>query len=158
MAFDPNELNSKNTPARWRIVGKALSTEEKAKLDPVYAETLDRAALFTSGEEMGVGNQPGVGSEKEPSPVLVRSVSAEADVDELDLNGPVTGQISVTVKPADADDTSVSYSSADEAIATVDGSGLVTPVAEGKVKITVQANDSNGAKTRVSFTVVDTTP
>jgi len=68
MAFNPNELNSKNTPARWKIQGKRLADSgaegaaELANLDSVYKEALERAATFTSDEEMGVGNQPGVGS------------------------------------------------------------------------------------------------
>lgn len=163
MAFDPNKLDSTNTPMRWRIVGEDVTTrvgddEEKAKLDSHYLEVLEQSATFTSGEELGVGNQPGVGSEPEPNPVLVSGVTITGAIDELDLNGTTTVDLGVTVRPSDADDLTVTWASSDDSVATVDSDGVVTAVAEGVVEISVTANDANGATDNVEITVVDTTP
>ena len=52
-----------------------------------------------------------------------------------------TTQLTATVAPADAVIPGVTYESSDEAIATVNASGLVTGVAEGEATITVKTND-----------------
>ena len=54
-----------------------------------------------------------------------------------------TVQVSATVNPDDANDKSVTWSSSDEAIATVDATGLITGVAKGLADITVTTNDGS---------------
>lgn len=56
-----------------------------------------------------------------------------------------------TVNPSDADDKTLTFSSADEAVATVDSSGRVVGVAEGTVKIT--AETVNGLTADCTFTI-----
>ena len=74
------------------------------------------------------------------SPIAVTGVS-------IDQTGPVsvtegsTTTLSATVSPGDALDQSISWSSGDEAIATVNSSGTVTGVAVGSATITVTTND-----------------
>ena len=53
-----------------------------------------------------------------------------------------THKIEVRVEPAEADQT-VTFTSSDEAVATVDATGLVTAVAEGVAEITVTAGDKS---------------
>ena len=52
-----------------------------------------------------------------------------------------------TVFPSNATDTSLSWSSSNEAVASVSQSGLVTIINEGTAVITVSANDGSGVKT-----------
>ena len=54
-----------------------------------------------------------------------------------------TQQLTVTVAPADADDSSVTWTSSDESVATVID-GLITAIAPGAVTITCSANDGSG--------------
>lgn len=74
-------------------------------------------------------------------PVAVTGVSLEPAVVELEIDVDETRQLTATVAPIDATDSSVSWSSSDETVATVDASGLVTAVAEGSATITVTTND-----------------
>lgn len=62
-----------------------------------------------------------------------------------------TKQITATVEPEDATDKSVTWSSDNEAIATVDSNGLITFVAEGTANI--KAKTSNGIEATVAVTV-----
>ena len=64
-----------------------------------------------------------------------------------------TLQLSATVAPDNATNKSVTWSSSDATIATVDANGLVTPVKEGSVTVSVHAG--NGAfSADVAVTVV----
>lgn len=62
-----------------------------------------------------------------------------------------TRQIAVTIEPADADDKTVTWSSSNEAVATVDSNGLITLVEVGTATIT--AKTSNGIEATVTVTV-----
>lgn len=62
-----------------------------------------------------------------------------------------TRQITATIEPADADDKTVTWSSSNESVATVDGNGLITFVGEGTATIT--AKTSNGIEATVTVTV-----
>ena len=64
-----------------------------------------------------------------------------------------TATITPTVLPADATNPVVTYTSADDAIATVDANGLVTGVAAGTTTITIAATDGSGVSTTINVTV-----
>ncbi len=70
------------------------------------------------------------------APVLPSSLTVTASVDPVEVVENLTLQLSASVLPADADDKSVTWSSSDDTIATVDSSGLVTGVAPGTATIT----------------------
>lgn len=78
----------------------------------------------------------------EEKPVAVASVSVEPA--SLELVAGEKATIKATVLPADASDSSVSWSSSDASVATVSESGAVTAVAAGHASITVTTTD--GAK------------
>ena len=52
-----------------------------------------------------------------------------------------TTKLSATVNPTDATNSSVSWSSSDKSVATVDSNGNITAVAAGEAKITVKSSD-----------------
>jgi len=76
-------------------------------------------------------------------PILVTGVTL--DQKSLDMVVGSTRQLTATVAPNDATNQSLSWSSSNESVATVDGSGLITAVATGTATITVTTAD--GAKT-----------
>ncbi|MCC2249082.1 Ig-like domain-containing protein [Virgibacillus sp. AGTR] len=76
----------------------------------------------------------------------VTGVSVDPSTAELEVGA--TQQLTETVSPSNATNKGVTWSSSDEAIATVDSTGLVTAVAEGSATITVTTDD--GGKTATS--------
>ena len=74
----------------------------------------------------------------------------------LEINGEASVQLRVTVLPAHATDPSVTWSSSDPSVASVDGNGLVTIRKKGKVRITVSANDGSGVSTHCDIEVIST--
>ena len=65
-----------------------------------------------------------------------------------------TKQLTATVLPADATDSSVTWTSSSAAIATVSSSGLITAVSPGPATVTCTANDSSGKSAVCTLTVI----
>jgi len=86
------------------------------------------------------------------SPVAVSSVSLNKT--DLSLNVGEEETLTATVLPEDATDKSVSWSSNDTSVATVDQSGKVTAVAAGTAVITVTTTDG-GLEASCTVTVSD---
>jgi hypothetical protein len=64
-----------------------------------------------------------------------------------------TATITATVLPADASIPAVTYTSADETIATVDENGVVSGLVAGTTTITIAATDGSGVTTTINVTV-----
>ena len=64
-----------------------------------------------------------------------------------------TEQILINITPDNAQNAPLVYSSADETIATVSSTGLVTPVSAGETTITVTANDGSNVSVVIPVTV-----
>ena len=61
--------------------------------------------------------------------------------------------ISPTISPANANDKSLSWTSSDESVATIDENGKVTAISKGSATITATAKDGSGTTASCSFTV-----
>ena len=85
------------------------------------------------------------------TPKLVTSVTL--DQSELTIEKTYTAQLSATIAPDDADNRTVTWTSDNEEVATVDGHGLVTAVGEGTATITATANDGSGVSASCVVTV-----
>ncbi|NOW87014.1 uncharacterized protein YjdB [Clostridium beijerinckii] len=77
-----------------------------------------------------------------PSTVSVTGVSITG-TNSISSKGGTT-QLTATVAPSNATDKSVTWTSSDNTIATVDSNGLVTAKTDGTVTITATANDGSG--------------
>ncbi|MBR6129413.1 MAG: Ig domain-containing protein [Bacteroidaceae bacterium] len=86
---------------------------------------------------------------QEGQPVTGITLSATT----LSLQPGATKQLTATVSPADAANTSVTWQSLDELVATVSSSGLVTAVGNGSTKILCRANDGSGVVAECQVTV-----
>ena len=82
-------------------------------------------------------------------PVEVTGV--ELDITQKSLNVGDTFTLTATLKPNDATNKSVTWSSSDTSVATVDENGVVTAVSEGTATITATA--SNGVEASCTVTV-----
>ncbi len=80
------------------------------------------------------------------SAVPVSSVTLDKETLEL-MAGGKSAQLTATIAPDNATDKSLVWESSDEKVATVDQTGLVTPVAEGTATITVKTKDGKQSDT-----------
>jgi uncharacterized protein YjdB len=85
---------------------------------------------------------------------LVTEIQLTALVTSIDVNA--TTQVSETVLPWEATDKTVTWSTSDANIATVNTSGLVTGVAAGTATITATANDGSGVSGTIDITIEPT--
>lgn len=88
-----------------------------------------------------------------PSVINVSSVQLSAS--EMALSVGATGNLTATVNPSDATDKTVTWSSSNTAVATVDANGKVTAVAPGTAVIVVTTKD--GGKTASCTVTVTST-
>ena len=111
------------------------------------AMLLVSALLFTSCEGafddiFGEWSRPGTVTSISLTSTTLTLVVGEADV-----------TLSFTLKPDNAIDKTVTWSSDNTAVATVDATGRVHAVAEGTATITATANDDSGVKATCKVTV-----
>lgn len=87
----------------------------------------------------------------------LKATGISIDRTEATLERDATLQLTATVTPDDADDRTVTWSSADSGIARVDGAGLVTAVSVGTTTITATTGDGTGLTASCTVTVTSKT-
>ena len=88
---------------------------------------------------------------KPEMPIAVRSIELSPHEDTISVVMGTSRQLNVQVKPENAADKKLSFSSSDEGIASINGEGLVTAKAVGNANITINA--ANGVSKTLKVTV-----
>ncbi|MDE5829990.1 MAG: leucine-rich repeat protein [Duncaniella sp.] len=84
--------------------------------------------------------------------VIAEPETVTLNTTELTIHLGANDKLTAAVSPEDADDKTISWSSADEEVAVVDEDGMVTAVAVGETIVTATA--SNGVKAECKVTVI----
>lgn len=80
---------------------------------------------------------------KKETTILVQNIKLDKTTINLDLNGTRTAKITATIEPANASNKSVSWTSSNPGVATVDTNGNVTAVGVGSTTISIKALDGS---------------
>lgn len=88
-------------------------------------------------------------------PVAVTAITISPKTPSISVNG--TQQLNVSVTPENATDKSVTWSSSNPGIATVNSAGVVNGVSQGTVMITARSNSNTNVTDTCTVTVIDET-
>lgn len=137
-AMEP-DFSKQDSSNKYRLVLGQLKEDPSAINAPYAAKCVYQIDVTLNGSPESGGSVSGGSS----STVSVTGVSLSKST--TVINAGSTCQLTVTVDPASAADRAVTWSSSDNAVATVSSTGLVTGVAPGVATITVTTAD--GGKT-----------
>ncbi|WP_312130154.1 phage major tail protein, TP901-1 family [Lysinibacillus capsici] len=123
---------------------QVLNTTKKGELNPLPDDVLNFGDydFEAPGEKTGEFN-----GEETTTPVAVTGLSVNPTT--LTVAEGATGNIVANVVPVNATNKSVTFTSSDEAIATVNAQGVVTGVADGSATITATTVDGGFTATTV---------
>ena len=94
---------------------------------------------------------------KEAAAPAVKVTGITLNYSSITVNGDLEReQLIATVAPATATDQSLTWTSSDASVASVDGAGLVTIRKKGKATVTAKANDGSGVSSSCLFDVIRT--
>ena len=121
-----------NKPVAWTSTNDRVATVKDGLVSALEeGETMIIAKVDDSEAQCKVTVVNGV----------IEVAEIKLDKEELTLSPGQTGQLTATVEPGDATDKTVTWTSSDETVATVDQEGKVTAVAEGEAVITAKAGE-----------------
>lgn len=122
-------VNATNKEVIWSSSAETVATVDQNGL--VETHTKGNAVIYAV-----CGGKVGAYSIAVSDPVAVTKVTVTAEGGANELLEDKTLQLTAAILPENATDQSVTWTSDNEAVATVDENGLVTAVAEGEAKIT----------------------
>lgn len=151
----PLSTDGKPIPAEMGIAGISgdeffVKSGTCIQTDNGYEITFDTSGIYTAvvhyiGRNVSYDLNLSFYVRDEDGIIRIRTDSLTLDESYLVLVEGTTQKLNCAVKPIDAYDTSVTWTSSDESVATVDQNGLVTAIKPGKASIACTANDGFGA-------------
>ncbi len=139
-----NPTNASNKNVTWSSSNTSVATVNNGLVTAVAA---GNATITVTTED---GSRTATCEVTVNAPVLVSSVTVSGGT-EVSIGS--TLQLSASVLPVDAANKTLTWSSSDTNLATVDQNGLVTGKAAGEVTITAKANDGSNVQNSVTITV-----
>ena len=124
------------------------STAVKEVPQPAETSRSEEATLETAAPEATATPAP----TPEPAPAVVVPTSVTLEQEGGILNNGMTWTLHATVLPEDAADKTITWTSADESVATIDDSGVITTHAPGQTTITA-ASTAGGVSTTYNLVV-----
>lgn len=118
------------------LLGDAFGQELGKDENPVFRNAINQVFCHT------LGNNTCYTNDSEPPKISVENITISVDKTTLTKVGETT-QLTVHIVPENATNQKVTWKSSDKTIATVDGTGKVTAVANGTVTITAVSEDGN---------------
>uniref|UniRef100_UPI0011EFEAAB galactose-binding domain-containing protein n=1 Tax=Pareuzebyella sediminis TaxID=2607998 RepID=UPI0011EFEAAB len=142
-------LDADDATVLWSSDDEAVATVDASGL--VTGVSPGTATVTATTNDGGFTSSSSVTVEPAPVPVTGVAVSPAT----VTVAEGLAQQLTAAITPLDADDATVLWSSDDEAVATVDASGLVTGVSPGTATVTATTND--GGFTSSSSVTVEST-
>ncbi|MBR5559268.1 MAG: Ig-like domain-containing protein [Oscillospiraceae bacterium] len=140
--------NATDKTVKWTSSNTSIATvDSSGKVTAVK----EGQATITATANDGSGIKATCGVTVAAAKVAVESVALSDSA--LELKAGETKTLTATVKPDNAADKTVTWSSSDKSVATVDNNGKVTAVKEGQATITATANDGSGKSASCTVTV-----
>ena len=127
--------NATNKAVSWKSSDASVaSVDNSGKVTAVKAGSATITVTTTDGSKTATCSVTVT-----PKTIEVNDVGL--DKAEMEMVAGDSYQFTVTLKPDNASDKTLAWSSSDESVATVDNSGKVTAISEGKVTITVKTSN-----------------
>ena len=131
--------NATNKKVTWSSSNEAVAT---VSAEGVVKAVAEGTATITVKTEQGGFEAKCVVTVTPSTTPIVKVTGVELDKDSYEIMEGLTVELKATVKPADATNQEVTWSSSDETVATVEN-GLVTTLQPGTVTITVKTVDGD---------------
>lgn len=119
------------------VISGEESTQITSANDSISEST---STLISENTSTSISESSSISASVDTS-IHVNSVSLNASTKTIKLNQ--TFKLTATISPSNATNKNVTWSSSNESIATVDKTGLVTPIAIGETTISVTTEDGN---------------
>lgn len=144
VTFDADE--NANRTLVWHSSDENIaSIDESGKIKAIQPGEAILTAITASGNYADACTLTVTRSDPQPDPAQIPVTDVTLNLTSATLECGESLRLIATVSPADADDTSVRWSTSDPAIADVDQTGLVLAISAGNASITATTND--GGKT-----------
>ena len=155
ISFDPTN----STKRAWKLVS---SNPEIVRIDngffeddELYESSKTIVAVSSGTATLTATTEEGLTTTIEitvEAPVLVTSIEVQASDTEVKIGKSITA--TANVLPGNADNAGVTWSSSDNAIATVDQNGVIKGISQGEVTITATAKDGSNVSGSITISVV----